>query len=77
MSDRITNDDQVRRISAAFALVTAKLEDAAGLAASGQRSRPNLAICDLSFRIGELANEVVTIAAILELLSDDGGCMQR
>lgn len=61
----IEDEERVKRIASTFALLTAKLEDAAGLAADGQSRRTNTELQGLAGRIAEFAEEVATIAAVL------------
>jgi len=53
------------RISAAFALITAKLEDAAALAVEGQGRHPNDQLRTCAEQIAEVAGVVATIAGAL------------
>lgn len=59
---------RVERISAVFALLTAKLEDAATIAAEGQGRNVAEKVCDLAEQIAELAGETSTIAGALAVL---------
>ena len=61
-------EDRASHISAGFALLTAKLEDAAGLAAAGQRPGPDAGLCDLALQIADLAGDATTVANVLVAL---------
>lgn len=67
MSDA-EDDERAERIAAAFALLTAKLEDAAGLAADGQARRRDVELKLLARQIADLANEADVIAGALAAL---------
>lgn len=67
----IEDEDRVKRIASAFALLTAKLEDAAALAADGQSRRTNVELQGLAGRIADLSEEVTTVAAVLGALLPD------
>lgn len=63
------DDERAERIAAAFALLTARLEDAAGLAGEGQAHKPDVELKLLARQIADLTNEAGVIAgALAELL---------
>lgn len=64
----VQDDERAERIAAAFALLTAKLEDAAGLAADGQAGRRHEELQILAQQIADLANEAGVIAGALSAL---------
>lgn len=69
MSDEAQNEERANRLSAVFALLTGKLEDAATMAADGQGQRHEDELLDHAKQIAELANEAATIAgAVASLL---------
>lgn len=61
-------------ISRAFALLTAKLEDAATLAAEGQGPQTDEQLLDIAQQIADLAGEAATIAGALTALLARGPC---
>lgn len=63
--DDVHEQERAERIAAAFALLTAKLEDAAGLAADGQKPGSDAELRELAHQIAELSGDVNTIAAAL------------
>jgi hypothetical protein len=64
----IDYEERAKRMANAFALLTAKLEDAAGLAADGQSPRTNAELQILTGRIADLGEEVAIIAGLLGAL---------
>lgn len=64
------NDERGDAVSALFALLTAKLEDAAALAADGQGRRSSSDLGELAGRIHDLASECTTITAAVKTLLD-------
>ena len=73
MSDEAEDEHRADRLSAVFALLTGKLEDAATIAADGQGPHPNAELLNYASQITELASEAATIAgAIAALLTRPG-----
>lgn len=68
MRDEAQEQHRSGRISGAFALITAKLEDAAELAAGGQKTQADGALASIAQQIEALADEVATIAGTLAAL---------
>lgn len=68
MSDEVQDQDHAERISAVFALLTAKLEDAATLAVDGQGRRPDELLLSCADQIATLTSEACTIAGALAAL---------
>jgi hypothetical protein len=64
----IDDEECAKRIKSAFALLTAKLEDAADFAANGQSRRINAELQSLASSVADLGEEVATIAAVLDAL---------
>lgn len=56
------------RLSQTFALLTAKLEDAAELAARGQKPQSDTALAEITKKVEILADEVATVAGTLATL---------
>lgn len=73
----IENEERAERISAVFALLTAKLEDAAPLAADGQGPRSDSELAAISTQIEILSTEVQTISGALAALLADRPCDER
>lgn len=70
--DEIQAKERPRHISASFALLTAKLENATGLAATGQGPRTNAELRGLARQFADLSGEVATVAhAFAALLPAD------
>ena len=70
MSIEAKDEHRAGQLSAVFALLTGKLEDAATFAADGQGRRPEDDLLRLARQITGLASEAATIAsAIAALLS--------
>lgn len=73
MRDEVQNEDRADHLSAVFALLTGKLEDAATLAADGQGRHPDYELLSYSSQIADLATEAATIAgAVAALLAKPG-----
>lgn len=68
MGDEADGEYRAERIGAAFALLTAKLEDAATIAAEGQGRHREKQLHDQAEQIAELAGEASTIAGALAAL---------
>ena len=68
MDDDARDEERAERLSQLFALLTCKLEDAAGIAAERQGRRPEGEFMDGATRVAELSGEVATIAATVALL---------
>ena len=68
MTDEAEEEHRADQLSAVFALLTGKLEDAATLAADGQGSHPNDELLVRASQIAELANEAATIAGAVAAL---------
>lgn len=68
MSDEADNEHRSEQIARTFALLTAKLEDAAALAVDGQGPQTDERLRDLALQIAELAGEAATIAGALAAL---------
>lgn len=69
MHDEAQKQHRGEQLSRAFALLTAKLEDAAALAAGGQKPQADGTRAIIAQQIETLADEVATIAGVLaELL---------
>jgi hypothetical protein len=65
MHDEAQKQQRSERISGAFADLAAKLEDAAALAAGGQKPQADGALAIVAQQIETLAEEVATIAGAL------------
>jgi hypothetical protein len=68
MSDEAEDEHRAEQLSQVFALLTAKLEDAATLAADGQGRRPDGELLRFASQIAELTNEAATIAGAIAAL---------
>lgn len=68
MSDEAEDEDPADQLSAAFALSTGKLEDAATLGADGQGRHPDAELLGYASRITGLATEAATIASVVATL---------
>lgn len=68
MSNEAEDEHRAEQLSAVFALLTGKLEDAATLAADGQGRHPEDELLGYAGQIAELANEAATIAGALAAL---------
>ena len=68
MSDEAEDEHLADHLSAEFALMIGKLEDAATLAADGQGRHPDDAMLGYANQIAELANEAATIASAVAAL---------
>ena len=68
MSNEAEDEHRAEQLSAVFALLTAKLEDAATLAADGQGRRPEDELLHYASQIAELATEAATIAGAVAAL---------
>ena len=68
MSDEAEDEHRAEQLSAVFALLTGKLEDAAALAADGQGRRPEDELLRYASQITELASEAATIAGGIAVL---------
>ena len=68
MSIEAEDEHRADQLSAVFALLTGKLEDAATLAADGQRRQPHDELLSYASKIAKLANEAATIAGALAAL---------
>lgn len=68
MRDEEQEEHRSDRMSGVFALLTAKLEDAAALAAGGQTPQADRALSSIALQIETLADEVATIAGTLAAL---------
>lgn len=68
MNNKTKDEHRAEQLSALFALLTGKLEDAATLAADGQGRHPDDELLNYATRIAELANESATIAGALAAL---------
>ena len=73
MDDEARDEERADRLSQLFALLTCKLEDAAGLAAECQGRRPEPELIEGASRIAELAGEVATISAAVAVLLGNTG----
>ena len=65
MDHEAEQEHRSEQISRAFALLTAKLEDAAALAVEGQGPRADEALVVLAAQIADFAGESATIAGAL------------
>lgn len=70
--DEARQEERAQRISAVFALLTAKLEDATGLAADGQAPNSDECRSQLAVSIAQLSAEVATIASLIVALMWQG-----
>ena len=68
MSDEAEDEYRAEQLSAVFALLTGKLEDAATLAADGQGRHPDNELLSYSSQIADLATEAATIAGAVAAL---------
>lgn len=68
MSNEADQEHRSEQIARTFALLTAKLEDAAALAVDGQAPAADEPLNSLALQIAELAGEAATIAGILAAL---------
>ncbi len=68
MSDEVEDEHRGDQLSAVFALLTGKLEDAATLAADGQGRHSDDELQGYVNQIAELANETATIAGAIAAL---------
>ena len=68
MSKEAEDEHRAEQLSAVFALLTGKLEDAASFAADGQGRRPHDELQRYASQIAELANEAATIAGAIAVL---------
>lgn len=68
MNDEVQDEDRAEHLSAVFALLTGKLEDAATLAADGQGRHPDDELLVRASQIAVLANEAATIAGAVAAL---------
>lgn len=68
MTDEAALEHRREQISRTFALLTAKLEDAATLAVEGQGPQPDDALHVLARQVADLAGESATIAVALAAL---------
>ena len=68
MSSEAEDEHRADQLSAVFALLTGKLEDAATLAAVGQGWHPVDELLSYASQIAELTNEAATIASALAAL---------
>lgn len=68
MSDEADREHRSEQIARTFALLTAKLEDAAALAAEGQGPRTDDQLRTLTQQIAELSGEATTVAAAMACL---------
>ena len=64
-ADQEHRSEQIARI---FALLTAKLEDAAALAVDGQEPQAEMQLRNLASQIANLASEAATIAGTMAVL---------
>ena len=72
MSDEAEDEHRAQQLSAVFAILTGKLEDAATLAANGQGRHPEDELLVCASQIADLANEAATIAgAVAALLNSN------
>ena len=63
MSIEAEDEHRAKQLSAVFALLTGKLEDAATFAAHGQGRHSDAELLSYASHVAELANEAATIAA--------------
>lgn len=68
MNDEAERERRSDQIARTFALLTAKLEDAAALAVEGQGKRSEQEIGKLAQQIAELAGEVTVVSGLLGVL---------
>ena len=68
MSNEAEDEHRAEQLSAVFALLTAKLEDAATLAADGQGRHPDDELLSYASQITDLATEAATIAGAVTAL---------
>ena len=74
MGDEAEKEYRSEQISRAFALMTAKLEDAATLAVEGQGPLGDEALLSLAQQIADLAGEVSVIAGLIAALNRERYC---
>lgn len=65
-------EDRCELTSELFALLTARLEDAAGLAAEGQGRSPAATCLDLANSVAEVAGQARAVALAIAALLEDG-----
>ena len=65
MCNEREDEHRAEQLSAMFALLTGKLEDAATIAADGQGRHPDKELLGYVNRIAKLANEAATIAGAI------------
>lgn len=68
MNSEADQEHRSEQIARSFALLTAKLEDAAVLAVEGQGRQADEQLRDLALGIAELAGEAATIAGVMACL---------
>ena len=68
MSNEAEDEHRTEQLSAVFALLTGKLEDAASLGADGQGRHPEDELLHYASQITELASEAATIASAVAAL---------
>lgn len=68
MSNEAEEEHRTEQLSAVFALLTGKLEDAATLAADGQGRHRQDDLLGYASQIADLANEATTIAGTIVAL---------
>ena len=68
MSDEAEDEYRAEQLSAVFALLTGKLEDAATFAADGQGRHPENELLGYASQIAELSTEAATIAGAVAAL---------
>ena len=68
MSNEAEDEHRAKQLSQVFALLTAKLEDAATLAADGQGWHPENELLVCASQIADLASEAATIAGAIAAL---------
>ena len=68
MSNEAEDEHRADQLSAVFALLTGKLEDAAGIATDGQGRRPVDELLGYASQVAVLADEAATIAGALAAL---------
>ena len=68
MSDEAADEQRADQLSAVFAILTGKLEDAAALAGDGQGRHPDHELLSYAHEIAGLSNEAATIAGAIAAL---------
>ena len=68
MSNEAEDEHRTEQLSAVFALLTGKLEDAATFAADGQGKHPDDELLSYASQIAKLASEAATLASALAAL---------